>query len=33
VGHLRAAPATLGIGLIADLVQLLHCPRRLGYQP
>ena len=32
MGHLRAAPATLGIGLITDLMQLLPCPGRLGYQ-
>jgi hypothetical protein len=33
VGYLWAASATLGIGLIADLVQLLQCPRRLSDQP
>ena len=29
VGDLRAAAATLGIGLVADLMQLLESPRRL----
>jgi hypothetical protein len=33
VGHLRAAAATLGIGLITDLMQLLPCPGRPEYQP
>jgi hypothetical protein len=33
VRHLRAAPATLRIGKFPDLVQLLQCPRRPGYQP
>ena len=32
VDDLRAAAATLGIGLITDLMQLLPCPGRLGYQ-
>jgi hypothetical protein len=32
VSHPRAPPATLNIGLIADLVQLLNGPRRIGYQ-
>ena len=33
MGHLRAAAATQGISDIADVVQLLPCPGRLGYQP
>jgi hypothetical protein len=32
VGYLRAASATLGIGKLADLVQLLQCPGRPWYQ-
>ena len=32
VGYLRAAAATLGIGLITDLLQLLQCPWRISDQ-
>jgi hypothetical protein len=32
VRHIRATAATLGISLITDLMQLLPCPRRPGYQ-
>jgi hypothetical protein len=33
VGCPRATSAALRIGLAADFMQLLHCPRRPGYQP
>ena len=32
MGYLRAASSALGIGLIADMVQLLPRPGRPGYQ-